>query len=81
MTTVNHGVLTCIAYSQNVIMCFDICVPTVVYVRSLSSEDHIIAFVFTNCWEVWCIIFGEHLQCSKKIFLMLDFLSLRGGVL
>ena len=43
----NHGVITCFEYFENVIMCFDICVFTVVCVRSLFSEDHIIAFVYT----------------------------------
>ncbi len=61
---------------------------SVVCVRSLSSEDHIIAFVYIV--GKYCVYFCEHLQCSKKIFLMSDFLffcffffffSLRGGVL
>ncbi len=26
MTTVNHGVLTCPEYFENVIMCFDMCI-------------------------------------------------------
>ena len=46
MTTVNYGVLTCLEYFE-MLYCVLTCVFTVVCVRSLSSEDHIIAFVYT----------------------------------
>ncbi len=39
--------ITCPEYFEDVRMCFDICVFTVVCVRSLSSEDNIIVFMYT----------------------------------
>ena len=56
---------------------FLIYVFSVVHVRSLCSEDHLSRSCILLGSTV-DIYFSEHLQCSKKIILMSDFLSLRG---
>ncbi len=51
-------------------MCFDMCIYLFMFclcfvcVRSLSSEDHIIALVYTI--GKYCVFFCEYLQCSKR---------------
>ncbi len=69
--------ITCPKYFEYAPMCFNICVFSVLCVRSLYSEDHILR----SCILLGRIVytFREHLKCSKKIFLLSDFLSLRGG--
>ncbi len=63
MTTVNSLKMLCV---------FDICEFSVVCIRSLCSEDYIhITFIILLESNVYN--FCEHLQCSRKIFLMSDF--------